>query len=292
VKLLRYASAFALMILPFIVVTLLWWQGVIVADLAYRQWAAHVQLGQTTPAASVPLATPGSDLSFAETYGAVSALFAGLAFAAVAWNLIRQQREITHGRIREQFFQLLNAWQSATRDIRYNCKQGNEALLRAENDLLGAYAGVTGTFSQTGQFFGKHRAQAHGAYSIGKIVKVYKEFYEKRIGGSLAYIFRVQYQILKTVHGSALPKRMRGELADVYRSMLSDPELHLLLYFSLSSYAAKDYADLISQYRILDSLLYKEERFIADRIPEIQHFRLYRNWRDRRQELIQGTIPP
>ena len=279
-------------IVTFVAVVLLWWQGVVFASFAQRAWAAHVQATKGSPSGTGATTTSKPHVSFGDTYTAIGALFAGLAFAAVAWTLFRQHQQMNQARLREQFFQLLNAWQSASRDIRYNGKQGNDRFLRAENDLLGAYDGNNAKFCNRGQLLGKARDQQEGPLPVDQIVKTYRQFYEHYVGGSLVYIFRLQYQILKTIHSSGLPQAMRRDLAAIYRSMLSDPELHLLLYFSLSSYAPKDYCELISQYELLDSLLFKEERFIADRIPEIQHFRLYGDWRNRRRQLMDSTIPP
>jgi len=273
-------SPFIFLLVAALAIMTIWWKAVFVVEFAHY----HFDAVESKP-----------HLLFTETYTALSALFAGLAFAAVAWNLIIQQRQITYGRVKEQFFQLLHTWKAETRDILYkddqgNEKRGNDALLRAENDLLGEYNGDRRRFSNPGKFFGKMHDEGAGATKRLDVKRTYRSFYEEKLG-AIAYLFRLQYQILKTIDASPLSRSKRIELADVYRSMLSDPELHLLVYFALSSYAPKDYCNLICEYRLLDNLLYKEVQFIADRIPEIELFPAYRNWQNLQIDLIRGRSP-
>jgi len=273
------------LILLLMVVIYLWWQGPKIAQLSYRVWVDDAVSCQSTSPQHVHPTQPPSLPSFTDTYSAIGALFSGLAFAAVLWTLLRQEQHAHHGRCREQFYQLLNAWQTAAHDIRYKGAQGNDGFLNAENDLLGDY-----NAGRPGALLGKLRARQNGGLlSENDVIRIYRKFYEEHIGGSLAYIFRVQYQILSMVHKSGLPKHVKRELADIYRSMLSDPELHLMLYFSLSSYAPANYRGLISRYGVLDVLLHKEEQFIRDRIPEITYIPGYEDWPRRRKALRQVT---
>ncbi len=258
--------------------------GATIVEPAYEQWARRAPSAQQPIGGSASVTTVERRPSFSETYTALSALFAGLAFAAVAWNLITQGRQVRQDRTKEQFLNLLNTWQSATRDIGYNGAHGIAGWLKAENELLGAYNGDAGTFDVPGQFFGQQRAGRRGALGVSEVVETFRSFYEKKIG-TLAYLLRVQHQILRILDSGPAGETLRNQLVEVYRAMLSDPELHLLLYFGLSSYAPKGYSSLISKYRILDSLLHKQERFIADRIPEIEHYARYRKWRKLRRQL-------
>ena len=289
-------SAFPTFVPVMLVVVLLWWQGAAIASIAHRAWAAHVQATQPSPIGDGATATSKSHLAFGDTYTAIGTLFAGLAFAAVAWTLFRQHQQLNQARAREEFFQLLNIWQNATHVIKYADAQGNQGFLSAENELLGEYGREKGKPNSEPKFtdrkflLGKAREkQEKGCLlEIDMIVELYKVFYEQYVGGSLAYIFRIQYQILKIIHSSGLPKAMRDDLAGIYRSMLSDPELHLLMYFALSSYAPKDYRELICQYELLDNLLFKEKDVIDDRIPEIQYFTKYAKWH---KGLADGEVP-
>jgi hypothetical protein len=73
-----------------------------------------------------------------------------------------------------------------------------------------------------------------------------------------------------------------NEIIGVYRSALSDPELHLMLYYGLSRRAPSWYRGLIEKYGLLNGLLLKEKPFVLNRIPEIQrHPKTYelRKWK-------------
>lgn len=139
-----------------------------------------------------------------DTYSAISALFSGLAFAAVFWTLYQHQKQINQSQIREHIFQLINSWQSAVSNIQYKDEQGYVALVAAENDFLGVYDGRICNFVHTGLLNDIRRDSAF--ISVDEVQTKFKEFYEKDIGGCLAHIFRIQYQVLKTIDTSKLPK--------------------------------------------------------------------------------------
>lgn len=265
----------------FLVVSLLiialWLIGPLIASHLQEHWDSYLDVT--------------SHPNIGDTYSMIGALFSGLAFTAVILTLYQQQEQInkqqeqtnqTQGR--EHVFQLMNALQTAVNSVRYNQKQGHEALVFAENQFLGQYNGDNREFLKYGVL-----REMRGAEPIAdkKVVrKAFQKFYEKEIGGCLPHVFRIQVQVLKVIDSSALSESMRKELADVFRSMLSDPELHLLLYFSLSSYADEECQKLLCKYDILDNLLYKQKQFICDRIPEIAHLEKYSNWQSLRDHLI------
>ena len=90
--------------------------------------------------------------------------------------------------------------------------------------------------------------------------------------------FRIQSGILVYIdegfeNGSDGDDQMREELVRLFKSQLSDPEMHLLLYYGLSHFAdAANLKHLLIKYRVLDALLQKGPEYIWHRIPEISYY--------------------
>jgi len=89
----------------------------------------------------------------------------------------------------------------------------------------------------------------------------------------MGHVFRVQYELVKYVdtefNNQTITEKTATRLIHGYRALLSDPELHLLLYYGLSSFAPPDFRDLIDKYGLLYGLLDKNPRFVCYRIPEL-----------------------
>ncbi len=106
----------------------------------------------------------------------------------------------------------------------------------------------------------------------------FREFYEKRIGAILGHVFRLQVAILAYIDTSFDAFRdddreLQSQLVRLYKSQLSDPEMHLLLYYGLSHFAdGTDLKFLLTKYRVFDTLLHKGPEYIWHRIPEIHYY--------------------
>ncbi|MBL8818720.1 MAG: hypothetical protein JNL58_22015 [Planctomyces sp.] len=106
----------------------------------------------------------------------------------------------------------------------------------------------------------------------------FREFYEKRIGAILGHVFRLQSTILAYIDTSFDAardddKELQTQLVRLYNAQLSDPEMHLLLYYGLSHFAdGTDLKHLLTKYRVFDALLDKGPEYIWHRIPEISYF--------------------
>jgi hypothetical protein len=228
------------------------------------------------------------------TFNGVSSVLAGLTFLAFLCTVLMQYEEIRRNkneqaeqRLTDQFFQLLRAWQASVSQIQYAGEVGNEALLRAENEFLGVYR--DGEFPERGMYLGIRRNHSGLALETDEVNAAFRKFYERKIGASFPHVFRMQYEIVKVIDVSTLSRRRKIRLIALYRSMLSDPMLHLLLYWGLSPYTPNDHRDLVNKYNLLGALLFKEEKFISDRIPEIEKYAAYSNWKNAQKELRKQT---
>lgn len=227
---------------------------------------------------------------FGDTYGAFNALVTALAFTAAAYAVwlqyvaLKEQRmQAIQQRVIDHFYQLLTAWQSVARETEYRDKQGVHAFCRMENDLLGeVILGEDGKLHRpnNGDYIGKERVRNAVGFveplERAKLRSIFDRFYEDKIGAPMGHIFRMQRELLTYVESAiannAITRKSGDELIQIYRAQLSDPELHLLLYYSLSRFASTDYFDLISRHRLLEGLLEKREEFVRGRIPEISWY--------------------
>lgn len=258
---------------------------------------------------------------YGDSYGSLNALLTGLAFIAVAatfllqWYTIRTQKhEFAQQQFVNRFYELLNAWQNERREIIYKrskrnaaTSQGVSAFCDMENDFLGEIGDdVDGHLNPEpdalGKFLGKIRLEygvsnSHEESSNGSIIdpiallrirENFNEFYESKIGAPMGHIFRMQYELVRYVDSEKSKKSLSQEVCErlirTYQALLSDPELHLLLYYALSDFAANDSANnageiidksfkkLIDEYLLLKGLVDKAPKYVRHRIPEIQYY--------------------
>jgi hypothetical protein len=108
--------------------------------------------------------------------------------------------------------------------------------------------------------------------------KGFREFYENQIGAILGHVFRIQSSILSYIDTnfdatSDHHHELQSQLIRLYKAQLSDPEMHLLLYYGLSHFAdGSDLPQLLTKYRVFDALLDKGPEYIWHRIPEISYY--------------------
>jgi|GEM_PF-2931305 len=105
------------------------------------------------------------------------------------------------------------------------------------------------------------------------IAKQFNRFYEECAGAPLGNVFRLQAAILRYIDTPSIPEIQRKQHAELFKAQITDPELHLLLYYALSDLAGGDeLRRIMVEYKILESLDRKKPEFIWHRIPEISYF--------------------
>jgi hypothetical protein len=102
---------------------------------------------------------------------------------------------------------------------------------------------------------------------------VFRQFYEDAVGAPLGNVFRLQGAILRYIDTPSIPDTQRKQHAELFKAQITDPELHLLLYYALSDLAGgDDLRQIMVRYNILEALWRKKPEFIWHRIPEISYF--------------------
>ena len=104
------------------------------------------------------------------------------------------------------------------------------------------------------------------------IAEQFHRFYEECAGAPLGNVFRLQAAILRYIDNPSIPEQQRIQHAELFKAQISDPELHLLLYYALSDIPRDNLRDIMSRYNILEALWRKKPQFIWHRIPEISYF--------------------
>ena len=108
--------------------------------------------------------------------------------------------------------------------------------------------------------------------SLNVVAEQFNRFYEECAGAPLGNVFRLQAAILKYIDNPSIPEQQRVQHAELFKAQISDPELHLLLYYALSDIPRDNLRDIMSRYNILEALWRKKPQFIWHRIPEISYF--------------------
>ncbi len=109
--------------------------------------------------------------------------------------------------------------------------------------------------------------------SVQQTSEAFHHFYEEAVGAPLGNVFRLQAAILRYIDTPSIPEPQRKQHADLFKAQITDPELHLLLYYALSDLASGDnLRQIMVRYNILEALWRKKPEFIWHRIPEISYF--------------------
>ncbi len=199
--------------------------------------------------------------AFGELFGGINTLFAGLAFAALTYTLILQQRalslqraqlfdqqkELTQQNDRQSrqafesmLVQLLGFHHELVKDVRVSTRQltfqGRKAFRELADELQG-------------QVVTKERESGNEP-SIQVTQDAYEAFHN-RSRGVLDHYFRNLYHIVKFIDASDLPDPRR--YTSLVRAQLSPAELVLLFYNGLSRYGDK-FRPLMVKYALLEQL--------------------------------------
>lgn len=87
------------------------------------------------------------------------------------------------------------------------------------------------------------------------------------------HCLRLQAETLKYVDSLSEDSNINYRYASVFTSQLSDPELHLLLYYGLSHYEGdKQLKHILRKYNVLRGICLKSDSSIWHRIPEILYY--------------------
>lgn len=269
-----------------------------------------------------------SSAQFGDSFGALNCLFTGTAAAGAYAAFKSQQREIRRLQVEQhrdavikRFHELLRHWRNAVADVQLHERQpgntlrrvGVDAIMMVENEYLGDLYALRTSFHKTkyrlkpgqtvGHYLGPHRSINASVLPCGAITtpslcldtirRTFDRLHEERVGGQLGHVFRIMRELLVTIANASINDHLdevdAGNLARAFKVLLSDPELHIMVYWALSNRANKTCYDVIDKYYLLEGLVDKNSGDIAIRVPEIKWYtQTYRKWCARHPD---KTIP-
>lgn len=209
---------------------------------------------------------------FGDQFGAVNALFSGLAFAGLIYTIYVQRIEIkqTQEEMREQnetfalqrfessFFSMLSQHNEMVRNLAYSPTSDNSLRGR---DIIRYFVHKSGCLSNNGGLLNKicttiriHLIEGENQ-KLEQINSHYDDVYNKRPNFFGIY-YRSLYRIFIFIDNSSIENK--NMYADIIRSQLSDDEILMLLVNGLSKKGEK-FKTYIEKYSLLDNLPENED---------------------------------
>jgi hypothetical protein len=205
-----------------------------------------------------------------DMFGAVNALFSGLAFAGVVYAIFLQRKELKLQR------EELSLTRDELKAQRHEFEEQNKTLkkqrfentffqmLSLHNDIVnsmdmrkrdnleviseGRYVFRSITKKIEDAIRDSKKADSE---SMGFIVRVYENIYKSQ-QAHLGHYFRSLYRIIKFIDESDIEDKKF--YTDIVRAQLSNQELQLLFYNCLSSLGVKKFKPLVEKYALLNNL--------------------------------------
>lgn len=204
--------------------------------------------------------------TFGDMFGVSNALFSGLAFAGVIYAILLQRKELelqreelklTRGELKGQKEQL----EAQNKTLKkQNFENTFFQLLRLHNEIVNALEYKQGSATFNGRtcfkrffvlFTGRYNNNSNEQVEAKRISLAYSEFYNEP-QNDVGHYFRNLYAIVNFIESSAVENL---ELyVNLIRVQLSNNELLLLFYHSLSDSGEKRLKLLIEKYALFESL--------------------------------------
>lgn len=187
-----------------------------------------------------------------DTFGAINALFSGLAFVAVAVTIYFQsktlhdsKRELDLHHFETKFFQLIRVHSDILDGIELpvSSRQGI-AVSKGRRNFVTMY-------QEFRRLYEAKAAKGRNKTPIELIEASYPIFFEKH-QHDLGHYFRNLYSIVAFIHSSKLPYMTRMSYMKLLRAQLSSHELLLLFYNCLWSVGARRFKPLVEEYALLE----------------------------------------
>lgn len=246
--------------------------GVIFTVLVY----AGVLIYLTWPISELSISNSGV---FGDSFGLLTSLFSGLAFAGLIITIVMQKKELALQReelslTREElsgqkqemqaqnetlkvqrfentFFKMLEFLENCRNDVFYQSQGSSFEGKDAIKQLYERYTKV-----HLGEYIIEHHNQKwmfkEDCKTEEGIVREYNEFY-KQYGDELGQYYRTLYNVLKLVDRANFLDE-KTIYTNLVRAQLSRYELSLLFYNCLSDYGREKMVPLVKDYKILKHL--------------------------------------
>lgn len=219
-------------------------------------WAGNLLLGLSMP--------PTDRGMFGDMFGAVNALFSGLALAGVIYAIHLQRAEIRLTKEDLTRTKQIFEKQSASLDLQ-NVETKKQMFEATFFQLLRVFTQITenldivGDKTTTGKdvftVFEKRLRQAEAGLRQGgsspNHATIYAAMYEQN-QNDLGHYFRMLYTVLRFVDRAMIDDKKT--YTNILRAQLSNAELHLILYNGLSNYGREKLKPLLESFGMFDNL--------------------------------------
>ncbi len=206
--------------------------------------------------------------TFGDTFGSINALFSGLAFVGLIYAILLQREEL--GLQRQELVQtrveLKGTREAQEAQNAFIARQTFEStffqLVRNFNDIIESIdLRVDGNTTAKGRdaiqvFYQRLSREVvrlrdlhDGRDALQLVCEAYERFYENH-GHELGHYYRTLYNLIKFVDTSNLHSEDKRSYVQLVRAQLSDFEVNLLFYNSLSE-RAKAMKILVDRYHLL-----------------------------------------
>jgi hypothetical protein len=220
--------------------------------------------------------------TFGDMFGAVNALFSGLAFASLIYTILLQRQELrlqreelhfTRKEIEGQKLQLVaqnevlrqqNFENTFFQSLRLMQELVNALDMGKGDGVVHGRDCITRLYRFYHTAYSNEKARLPNTEMEGIISNAYAKFYD-HYGFEIGHYFRTLYNLVKLVHASQVQNKRF--YTNLIRAQLSDHELGLLFYNCLSPLGKAKFKPLVEEYALLKNM---PMRLIHD--PDHRHF--------------------
>lgn len=221
---------------------------------------------------------------FGDSFGLLTSLFSGLAFAGLIITIIMQKEELSLQRqelgltrnelagqkeelklqnetlsvqrFENTFFNMLELLESCRKDINYSPSNWGGGPYQGRDAIRKLYIVFVESFLSGHAYDGQGSVEIYfkeEAKNIDGIKVEYKKFYQEEYGEELGQYYRTLYNLLKFVDATKYISNKKF-YTNLVRAQLSRYELALLFYNCLSGFGEDRMALLVKRYSILKHL--------------------------------------
>jgi hypothetical protein len=183
--------------------------------------------------------------TFGDSFGTLNTLFSGLAFSGVLITMLFQRKDlsetraqIAHQQIESQFYSMLSLQQEVVRNFDLQRGAGGAVIAQGRDCFKNWAAGITHYYKNAK---GSHEERV--AKGVEGLLVQHK--------ADLGLYFRSLYSVFRFVYNCE--HKERAQFGLVVRSLLSDHELIVLFYNSLSLRGVK-FSKYIYEFALFDNL--------------------------------------
>lgn len=233
--------------------------GVVFSVTAYAAillyWPSPITLGNIDKAGT-----------FGDSFGVLTSLFSGLAFAGIVFTVLLQREELSlqreelrltrdeiknqndaikHQNFESTFFQMLRLHNDIVSSIDIRAISGD--VTSGRDCFTNFSTSLTGTYRNFDRIFGVH----DDLDERQRTEIVYREFW-KQNQYKLGHYFRYLYTVFKFIKESEVENKRL--YTNMVRAQLSDHELLLLFYNCLYKYGVEKFKPIAEKFALFDNL--------------------------------------